>query len=119
VSCGKGLCEACANKVGGKLYCEICSGSLSVVSSTTPAEGRNKLAAGLFGILLGGLGVHKFYLGDVGLGIIYLLFCWTFIPAIIGLIEGIIYLTMSEQEFNAKYNAPKTPTAPTGTSATR
>jgi TM2 domain-containing membrane protein YozV len=39
----------------------------------------------------------------VGLGILYLLFCWTFIPSVIGLIEGIIYLTMTDQAFAAKY----------------
>lgn len=64
---------------------------------------RSKVTAGVLGILLGGLGAHKFYLGQVGLGILYLLFFWTFIPAIIGLIEGIIYLTMSDEEFARKY----------------
>lgn len=64
---------------------------------------KSKTAAGLLGIFLGGIGVHKFYLGHVGLGIVYLLFCWTGIPAIIGLIEGIIYLAASEQDFYYKY----------------
>ena len=36
---------------------------------------KNKVTAGLFGILLGGFCAHKFYLGNVGLGIVYLLFC--------------------------------------------
>ncbi len=61
------------------------------------------MAAGLFALLLGGVGVHKFYLGRVGWGIVYLLFCWTFIPAVLGLIEGIIYITMSDQAFAQKY----------------
>ena len=65
--------------------------------------GKSKVAAGLFGILLGGLGIHKFYLGRVGMGILYLLFCWTFIPAVIGLVEGIIYLTLSDAEFAHRY----------------
>ena len=114
VSCGKGLCDVCTNKVGGKMYCETCSNKLSAVPSAPDAVGRVKLAAGLFGILIGGLGVHKFYLGEAGLGILYLLFCWTGIPSLIGLVEGIIYLTMSDADFNAKYNAPKPPqgTAP-------
>ena len=47
--------------------------------------------------------MHKFYLGRVGAGIAYLLFCWTGIPAIIGLIEGIIYLCSSEEDFYYKY----------------
>jgi TM2 domain-containing membrane protein YozV len=61
------------------------------------------VAAGLFGIFLGGFGVHKFYLGRVGMGILYLLFCWTFIPAIAGFVEGIIYISMSNEKFRAKY----------------
>jgi TM2 domain-containing membrane protein YozV len=66
-------------------------------------NGKTKVAAGLFAIFLGGIGMHKFYLGQVGQGIVYLLFCWTFIPSVIGLIEGIIYLTMSDQAFAEKY----------------
>ena len=56
-------------------------------------------------ILLGGFGIHEFYLGKIGQGILYLLFCWTFIPAVIGFIEGILYLAMTDQEFNRKYGA--------------
>lgn len=55
---------------------------------------KNRVTAGVLGILLGGLGVHKFYLGQIGWGILYLVFLWTYIPAILGLIEGIRYLTM-------------------------
>jgi TM2 domain-containing membrane protein YozV len=72
---------------------------------------KDKTTAGLLAILLGGLGAHKFYLNQTGLGILYLVFCWTFIPAIIGLVEGIVYLTMTDQDFNAKYNSG----APAGT----
>jgi len=60
--------------------------------------------AGLIAIFLGFIGVHKFYLGKIGQGIFYLLFSWTFIPAIIGFIEGICYLCMSDESFNGKYN---------------
>lgn len=58
--------------------------------------------AGLLGIFLGGLGIHKFYMGKVGMGILYLLFCWTGIPAIIGFIEGIIYLCSNDENFQLK-----------------
>src|SRR5437899_3226308 len=60
------------------------------------AAPKSKIAAGLLAILLGDFGIHKFYLGQVGLGIVYLLFFWTLIPGIIGIVEGIIYLTMSD-----------------------
>lgn len=65
---------------------------------------RNKILAGLFGIFLGGFGIHKFYLGKIGQGILYLIFSWTLIPSFVGFIEGIIYLAMSEARFNQKYN---------------
>ncbi len=65
---------------------------------------KNKMTAGLLALFLGGLGVHKFYLGENGIGVVYLLFCWTGIPAIIAFIEGIILLTMSDDDFNEKYN---------------
>lgn len=63
---------------------------------------KSKVAAGLLGILFGGLGIHKFYLGKIGSGIVYLLFCWTFIPSIVGFIEGIIYLCSSDENFQLK-----------------
>ena len=65
---------------------------------------KSKIVAGIFGILLGGFGVHKFYLGKPGFGILYILFCWTGIPSVIGLIEGILYLFMEDKEFDSTYN---------------
>lgn len=63
---------------------------------------KSKVTAGILGILLGSIGIHKFYLGKIGTGILSILFCWTGIPALIGLIEGIIYLCMSDAEFAQK-----------------
>ncbi len=60
---------------------------------------KSRITAGILGILLGGIGVHKFYLNKIGLGILYVVFCWTAIPAIIGLVEGIIYLTQDDVTF--------------------
>lgn len=64
---------------------------------------KSKTTAGVLALLLGGLGFHKFYLGKIGQGILYLLFCWTYIPAFLGLCEGIYYLTMKEEVFCQKY----------------
>lgn len=69
-----------------------------------PAKTKNKVLAGLLAIFLGGLGIHKFYLGKIGMGILYIIFCWTYIPSFIGFIEGIIYLASSPEKFNAKYS---------------
>jgi len=63
---------------------------------------KDKLVAALLAIILGDLGIHKFYMGKTVTGAIYLLFCWTFIPAIIGLIEGIDYLIISDEEFQSR-----------------
>lgn len=65
---------------------------------------KNKTVAILLALLLGGLGGHQFYLGNNGKGILYLIFCWTFIPVIIAVIDIIILLLMSENNFNNKYN---------------
>ena len=64
-----------------------------------------KLTAGLCGILVGGFGIHKFILGYTTEGIIQiaLTFITCGIGAIIGTIEGIIYLTKSDEEFVRTY----------------
>jgi len=64
---------------------------------------RNKTTAGIFALLLGGLGIHKFYLGQTAAGIVYLVFFWTFIPALISFVEGILFLTMTDEAFAQKY----------------
>ena len=93
-------------------YCINCGAEIDIKAEICPkcgvrqpssiSGGRSRIVASLLAIFLGGLGIHKFYLGN-WIGIIYLLFCWTFIPAIVGFIEGIMYLMMSDKEFAAKY----------------
>jgi TM2 domain-containing membrane protein YozV len=65
---------------------------------------KNKIVAALLAFFLGGFGIHKFYLGQTFKGIIYLIFFWTFIPAIIAFFEFIILLVMSDDDFNKRYN---------------
>ena len=64
---------------------------------------KSKTTAFLLAFILGGFGAHKFYLGKTGQGILYLLFCWTLIPAFVALVESIMYITMSDQAFQEKY----------------
>ena len=72
-------------------------------------ESSKKIPAGILGILLGTLGIHKFILGYTKQGVIMLLVTLlTFgfgavIMQIIGLIEGILYLTKSDEEFINTY----------------
>jgi TM2 domain-containing membrane protein YozV len=56
----------------------------------------DKVPYGILAILLGGLGIQHFYIGKIGMGILSILFCWTGIPALIGLIQGIIALCHPE-----------------------
>lgn len=58
---------------------------------------------GIIAIILGSFGVHKFLMGRKFIWILYFIFSWTFIPLIIGIIEGIIYLTCTEEKFEKKY----------------
>jgi TM2 domain-containing membrane protein YozV len=73
----------------------------------------NRIAAGICGILLGGLGIHKFVLGMTTPGLVMLLVTVLtcgyggIVMGVIGLIEGIIYLTKSDEEFYQTYVVQK------------
>jgi len=64
---------------------------------------KNNVAAGLLALFLGGLGIHKFYNGSWRWGILYILFVWTYVPALVAIIEAIIYLTNASQ-YDIIYN---------------
>ncbi|MGL3000975.1 TM2 domain-containing membrane protein YozV [Flavobacterium sp. 9R] len=68
---------------------------------------NKKIIAGVLAIVLGGLGIHKFILGYTQEGIIQLLIGLCGIGYIIGIIEGIIYLTKSDEEFYQTYQVGK------------
>ena len=72
-------------------------------------EPSKRITAGVLAIFLGGFGVHKFYLGYTQAGLIHLvlLFCTCGLMKIIGLIEAIIYLTKSDEEFRQMYQVNK------------
>lgn len=65
---------------------------------------RNKVVAAVLALFLGYFGAHKFYLGQNFAGIMYLVFCWTGIPAIIAFFEFLGLLLMSDRAFDAQYN---------------
>jgi TM2 domain-containing membrane protein YozV len=77
--------------------------------SPVPKQESKRVVAGVCGILLGWLGVHKFILGYTTPGIIQLVLgiCTGGLAGIIGLIEGIIYLTKSDEEFVRTYQVGK------------
>jgi len=63
---------------------------------------KNKNIAGLLALFLGALGIHRFYLGQTGLGIMYIVLI--FISPIISFIDAIIFFSMDSENFNIKYN---------------
>ncbi|NCO35890.1 MAG: hypothetical protein AUJ92_07565 [Armatimonadetes bacterium CG2_30_59_28] len=80
------------------------------MSEQSPQEfAGKKIAAGICGILLGSLGVHKFILGMNSPGLIMLLVSLltcgigASVMGIIGLVEGIIYLTKTDEQFYQDY----------------
>lgn len=103
------FCSECGGVIKAKA--EICpkcgvrqmSQPTAINLGSVAANGKSRIAAALFAFFLGAFGAHKFYLGQVGLGILYLLFFWTFIPAFVAFIEFILFLTMSDEAFNQKY----------------
>lgn len=97
-----------------QIYCHGCGALLHLTALQCPKCGaqnvsyakkgsKDRVTAGLFALLLGGIGAHHFYLGNIVLGIIYLLFCWTFIPFLVAIVEGIVYFCQSEEFFAARY----------------
>lgn len=87
---GSGFCGNCGQSTDAKaVVCVHCG-----VSLTPSLSGKSKMTAGLLGLLLGGFGVHRFYLGNVGIGIaqiaVTLITCGA--GALWGFIEGILIL---------------------------
>lgn len=79
------------------------------MTGSSPAGAEKKIAAGICGILLGSLGIHKFILGYTQEGVIMLLVSLltcgigATVTWVIGLAEGIIYLTKTDEEFVNTY----------------
>ncbi len=72
-------------------------------AAPAPTTTKNKTSAALLALFMGGIGIHKFYLGRPGMGVLYLLLCWTLIPALVAFVEALVLFGMSEAEFARKY----------------
>lgn len=66
-------------------------------------NGSNRVVIGVLAILFGAFGAHRFMLGDVAGGIIRLLLSCLCLGGIVGIIEGIIYLTKTDEQFYQEY----------------
>ncbi|MCR4875103.1 MAG: TM2 domain-containing protein [Clostridia bacterium] len=125
-------CKCCGAEFDGGAYCPVCGANNKAYKEEKKEEvheekvfvenvevnqeeveankkaynkiKRSKTVAGILGILLGGIGAQKFYLNRIGAGILSILFCWTGIPALVGLIEGLIILVEDNKPFEEKYD---------------
>lgn len=95
----------------GMVFCRSCGKEIHSSASACPrcgatqrtaGKGKSKVVAGLLALFLGGLGIHRFYLGQWW-GIFHLIFCWTFIPSIIALIEAIVFFCTNDVTWDKKY----------------
>lgn len=93
------FCTSCGQIV--KKEAEICP-ECGVRHKQSSSSEKSRISAALLALFLGGIGIHHFYLGNTTKGVLYLLFFWTAIPAIIALFEGIRYLWWSDEVFQRK-----------------
>lgn len=87
---GKSCCWNCGQPTD--VLAEVCL--KCGVKLTQTQEGKSRLAAGLFGLFLGWIGIHRFYLGYVGIGVVQIIVTFvTFgVGGLWGFIEGIVIL---------------------------
>jgi TM2 domain-containing membrane protein YozV len=98
------FCHGCGQSIHHTApLCPHCGAPQRVMGAMARGPDKSRIAAAILALVLGGLGFHKFYLGEIGLGILYLFFSWTLIPAVIGAVEGLVYLFMSDERFAQKY----------------
>lgn len=77
---------------------------MQITSLTHSIHMKDKNIAGLLALIFGWLGIHRFYLGQPGVGIAYLIFCWTPIVWLIAFIDAILFFVMDKDVFDFKYN---------------
>ena len=98
------FCPSCGNKVepnDNKIH--VSADLRGIVSSTGDnVSNKSRLCAALLAFFLGGIGIHRFYMGKTTSGIFMLLFCWTFIQAIIAFVDFIIILCGSATDGEGK-----------------
>ncbi|MEX1294583.1 MAG: NINE protein, partial [Candidatus Limnocylindrales bacterium] len=104
---------------GGTKHCPSCGSVIDARAADCPRcgvrqpdnvyrEPKNRPIAILLALFLGSFGIHRFYVGPIAWGIVYLIFFWTGIPGFLAWLEAIYWLTRSDEEWAYKYGGPVT-----------
>jgi TM2 domain-containing membrane protein YozV len=100
----RGYCAECESKAPGAP-----PGQLSPVSPGTPPVQMHpwpmksrSVSIGL-ALVFGGFGAHKIYLDKPGKGLLYMMFCWTGIPTLLGIVDAVKYIRMEDEEFQRRF----------------
>ena len=102
------FCRGCGKEIHETApICPHCGAPQQVAptfnASAAPSL-KSQTVAGLLCAFLGGIGIHKFYLGRITAGVIYLVFCWTGIPGLLAIFD-LFGIAFSKQEnWAKKYN---------------
>ncbi len=70
----------------------------NTVGVAAPSYLKSRWTAALLAFFFGGFGIHKFYVGRSGWGLIYFLFSWTFVPMLLGCLEAVSYISFRNDE---------------------
>ncbi len=84
-----------------ELTCPDCR----TVQASVTENRRNRTAAAMLALCLGGIGAHKLYLGRVRSGLLYLAFAWTLVPAMVSIGEAMRLFRMTDVEFRRRYDS--------------
>jgi len=99
-------CPECGKQVSDlAMACPGCGNPMQARTSQTIIRTqavKSRSTAAVLSLFLGGIGAHKFYVGKPGVGLLYALFCWTWIPLLFGLFEALQYISMSDVVFQEK-----------------
>lgn len=104
---GEVFCRECGTSLRrAAVICPTCGvpTGAGTFGTTAAQEEKSKSVAALLAFFVGVFGIHHFYLGNVVQGVLYLIFSWTLVPALIAFIECIVFLVMPKSTFDAKYN---------------
>ena len=98
------FCRGCAKEIHETApACPHC-GCQQFEQNSAVASLKSQNVAIVLAVLCGGLGVHRFYLRKVATGVLYLLFFWTGIPALIAYVEALVYTFRSQDSWARRYN---------------